>query len=86
MQVHIHDIQVHTVHLDDLVLVHHLDDDSIVDEVEEAVDEVDGKFVYKKNPDMKFHAGFCLFVISVSVFQACTTSRPHNTQSRNSES
>ena len=41
---HLH-ILLLTVHHDDSVQVHHLDDDSIVDEVEEVVDEVDGKFV-----------------------------------------
>ena len=54
MQVHIHDIQVHTVHLDDLVLVHHLDDDSIVDEVEEVDDEVDDKILISK-ADNQYH-------------------------------
>ena len=43
MQAHIHDIQVHTAHHDDLVPVLHFDDDFHDDEVEEVVDEDDGK-------------------------------------------
>ena len=58
-QVHIHDIQVHTVHHDDLAEVLRLDDDFHDDEVEEADDEVDGKnFYITKIPALVLYAGF----------------------------